>query len=430
MSPARSISWRWLSAVCSAVDTRRISSEKFPQGNVYNGEIANKNIGTPMQVPLPAPGVRLMIKRKKVPFGLWPTREIDSGNFSLQPLLFALDPWAMIKRAIEEKCPLACQPEAFAYIAQAEDFYAVAVEKSRIAARPLSVYYCFMNLVKAFCLTRRTRPNFDKAQHGLSEQLGPGGRELTDAFLDAYPSPNSKHQLQNFSEFLNALTGNHLPSATRFEMPKLLPQILPGHRLWAHAVNKKERFLAFHDIQFWANSAAHEMWVRLYVVAEDLSRIGVTNREFLAQSGLGVDFAQVKVSDLTSDGRKVICFEQVLKKKYNTSKPGNELTKLLVNPLRHKLWTTVASVPPYRRFYAYICPPSEVAAVLPQLAAVYAASYYLGSITRYRPHHFDKLVKSAFGPRIQDFVTGQPQQFLYLMASEFAQQDIAKPSII
>lgn len=43
---------------------------------------------------------------------------------------------------------------------------------------------------------------------------------------------------------------------------------------------------------------------------------------------------------------------------------------------------------------------------LPQLMSIYAVSHCAG----------------VFGPRIQDFVTGQPLQFLYLMASEFARQ--------
>ena len=61
---------------------------------------------------------------------------------------------------------------------------------------------------------------------------------------------------------------------------------------------------------------------------------------------------------------------------------------------------------------------------------MYAVTFYLGSITRYRPHHFDALLRGGFGPRVRDFVTGQPLQFLYLMASEIAQREITRPSIL
>lgn len=90
----------------------------------------------------------------------------------------------------------------------------------------------------------------------------------------------------------------------------------------------------------------------------------------------------------------------------------------------------VIKVPPYRRHYVYLRPPGETTQVLPQMLSIYALAYYLGSITRYRPHHFPNITSSAFGPRVQDFVTGQPQQFLYLLASEFAKREIAKPSIL
>jgi hypothetical protein len=58
------------------------------------------------------------------------------------------------------------------------------------------------------------------------------------------------------------------------------------------------------------------------------------------------------------------------------------------------------------------------------------AAYRDYCLTRYRPHHFPNITSSAYGPRVQDFVTGQPQQFLYLLASEFAEREIAKPSIL
>ena len=102
----------------------------------------------------------------------------------------------------------------------------------------------------------------------------------------------------------------------------------------------------------------------------------------------------------------------------------------LVKSVRDYLWVTVASVPPYRRYYLYLAPTADHAQLLPQLLSIYAVTFYLGSITRYRPHHFDKIVDSPMGPRIEEFISGQPLQFIYLMASEFAEQDVTKPSIV
>jgi hypothetical protein len=67
---------------------------------------------------------------------------------------------------------------------------------------------------------------------------------------------------------------------------------------------------------------------------------------------------------------------------------------------------------------------------MPQLASIYALTFYLGSVTRYRPNAFRELMNGAFEPRISDFVAGHAAQFVYLMASEFARRDVTKPSIV
>ena len=124
-----------------------------------------------------------------------------------------------------------------------------------------------------------------------------------------------------------------------------------------------------------------------------------------------------------------ICLEQIKPHSCPNNYAADDL-RHLVAIVRSNLWTTVSSIPPYRRYYIYLSPPAEVVHRLPQLLSMYAVMFYLGSITRYRPHHFQALLRGAFGPRVRDFVTGQPLQFLYLMASEIAGRDVAKPSIL
>ncbi|MEO3690332.1 YaaC family protein [Roseateles paludis] len=383
-----------------------------------------------MVLPAARAGQRLRVNGKLIPFSSWPTKIGPKGNASLQSLLFSLDPWAIIDQTIKTSCSAAARPEALACMNQARDFFEGAVDTQRVSARPLALYYCFMNLVKAFCLSRGTRPTFNKAQHGLSEMLrAPGNRELTDAFLRAFVSPNGSGDLQNFSEFMAALTGTGLAAIQDYDVPVLLPQILPGHRLWSSAANKKERFIAVHDIRPYLNKATRELWLNLYFVADDLSRIGVTITRFLAESKLGPAFVQVTCDEVDSASRELICFQQVAPIVCPNTKYANSLQSLF-DSIRGLLWATVSTVPPYRRHYVYLRPASEDTQTLPQLLSIYILSYYLGSITRYRPHHFPAINDGVFGPRIQDFISGQAQQFLYLLASEFARREIAKPSIL
>ncbi len=385
-----------------------------------------------MALPVARMGERLHVNSKLISYSFWPTKLGPKGNASLQTLLFSLDPWAIIDQTIKTTCPAVAKSEALACTYQARDFYEGAVDVQRVAARPLALYYCFMNLVKAFCLTRGTQKTFNKAQHGLSEMLrGPGNKELTDAFLKAFPSPNAKGELQNFSEFMQALSGAGLPSQQDFDISVLLPQILPGHRLWSSAANKKERFVAIHEIRPFIDKQTGKLWMNLYFVTDDLTRIGVTVKAFLADSNLQPAFSQVACSERDGAGRLLICFQQVAPIVCPNTKYANFLQQLF-DSLRPLLWVTVATIPPYRKHYVYLRPKGagEAAQTLPQLLSIYALAYYLGSITRYRPHHLPTITDTAYGPRVLDFITGQPQQFLYLIASEFAQREIAKPSIL
>jgi YaaC-like Protein len=374
-------------------------------------------------------GERVEINKKPVSYSFWPTKDGEKGNASIIPTLFSLDPWAIISLAIKEKCPASSKDEALACMLQARDFYESATEAGKLSSRPLTLYYCFMNLAKSLCLTKAIQQTFDKAQHGLSEQLDAGGVELEGAYLDAYPSPNTRTGLlQNFAE-LAKVFGASVTTPTRYNLPDLIPQIVPGHRLWAYATENSERFVSIYQITPMFNRGDKDMWLDIKVVADDLSRLGLTQTDFLSSSGFGGDFELVRCNEKNEAGRGLVRFQQRISTRLTNTKYANFLSPLF-RMLRNRLWVTVASIPPYRRYYAYLCPPTERVKLIPQLLSIYAVSYYLGSITRYRPHHFDAITSKAIGPRVQDFITGQPLQYLYLIASEFAEQEITRPSLV
>jgi hypothetical protein len=316
--------------------------------------------------------------------------------------------------------------EALAYIEQARDFYTAAVSASVAAARPLLLYYCFMNLAKALVIHRGTRPTITSAMHGLKERLRPpNNRELEDAYVKADTSTTGGAQV--FDEFLKAIAGTGLAATHDYDLVHLLPQILPGHRLWADATNRNERFISVQEIRVMEHKATKALWLRIYFFADDLSRLAVTHNKLLNETGLSAHFHQVRIARKVA-GRKLVCFEQSATVTYQ-HRPSDEVHQL-ISTIRPFLWATVASVSPYRTYYVYLAPNVEHAARLPQLLSIYAVTFYLGSITRYRPHHFDLIVADVFGPRIEEFISGQPLQFIYLMASEFARQEITRPSIV
>jgi hypothetical protein len=106
-------------------------------------------------------------------------------------MVFALDPWILIKDGIRRRCPPVAQKEALAYLEQSRDFFMSSTLANVTAARPLQLYYSFLNLAKSLMLTNGARPTLGYVEHGLSERLKSGGVEFVDAFLDAFKSPNS-----------------------------------------------------------------------------------------------------------------------------------------------------------------------------------------------------------------------------------------------
>ena len=52
-----------------------------------------------------------------------------------------------------------------------------------------------------------------------------------------------------FQELLQHLDGNVAVLNSDLRLGHLLPQILPGHRLWCYATGRKERFLSVEQLQ-------------------------------------------------------------------------------------------------------------------------------------------------------------------------------------
>jgi hypothetical protein len=370
-------------------------------------------------------GKPVTIKARPIAFSYWPTYKTNR-RYGLHSHVYASNPWALIHVSVRDRCPASARDEATASLEQAEFFYRSAVGAREWAAKPLPLYYCFMNLAKAFALTQGTQPTFDRAQHGISEQLGAGGRELLDAHLDAYPSPGSNGRLNLFAEFGKALN-SPLHSSAKYPLTALLPQVVPGHRLWCDAAGAAERFIAIDSVPFLHNGTTKEVWATLCVLKDDLARVGKSRSELLKETKLTGLFREVTgTNDAT--GRSVVQLEQTAPITYS-HRTADKLAELVAS-LRPFVWSTATTIQPFRRYYLYASPLSEHAHLLPQALCIYAITYYLGSITRYRPQHFPKILAGDYGEFIQEFLTSQPSQFLYLMASDFAKRDVARAPLV
>jgi hypothetical protein len=387
-------------------------------------------------LPKPKAGHLLKVKQRPLEFSFWPM-ERTTRRYGLGTRVFATDPWTVIRRSANRRCIAATKKPAFALLEQAEDFYRAAGAGVK-AAKPLLLYYCFMNLAKAFILSCQQRENVNSAMHGLAERLdpSPNDKELVNAFLNAVPTvaagptAPANQKIQIFDELHEAVSGSRIPAhLTRFDLPKLMPQVVPGHRLWVEGMpgGQSERFVSVERIDLIQNLSPKALWLQLYLFADDLRRINITHQDFITQTRLGNLFREVQTTESVG-GRALICLEQMNPTTYN-HRPSDDVPSL-VQTVRHLLWRTVLSTPPYRKYYLYAAPIIEHTQIVPQILSIYAITFYLGSIVRYRPHHFDKILADNFGPFMEAFLNDQPLQFIYLMASEFAEKEVTKAAIV
>ena len=96
--------------------------------------------------------------------------------------------------------------------------------------------------------------------------------------------------------------------------------------------------------------------------------------------------------------------------------------------MKYSLWRSITIMPPFRKYYVYVADPQDT--LLPQLCSIYLIFFYLGSITRYRPNQFDQLIAGPYGAFMREFIENQPNQWLYMLASEFAKQEVTRAAVV
>jgi hypothetical protein len=367
----------------------------------------------------PRKGTPLRIGRELAFFG----RNVLLQNASISEMLprfFVNDPWELIAEAIvREVKPGKNRDLALSFRLQAEDYFRAATSSREIAVSPVLLYYAFLNLSKAFGVVKGNMGFTGQVIHGISSKALTG--KIPSSYV-SFPPPRGP-ATQAFQQLHMLLNGNPSALSANMTLGKLLPQILPGHRLWCYSTKGAERFLSVERFEIKHDEVRKEVWLNLYVANEDLHRLDLSSKRLLANADL-TDFEAVDAQgqpDLTSlEQKSPISYLQT---------PGEALEALLQR-MRNRVWETVKTASPYRKHYLYMCPPAQSASRLPQMLSIYLLMYFLSSVTRYDPEFFGELLDSRYGPFFDTFISEAPMQFLYLMASEILGREVSKPAII
>lgn len=363
-------------------------------------------------------GDPLQIGRETVFFGRNAVAQTKSG-FTLQHRLFTNDPWAMISEGIHRALPKGRTREiAHSFERQAEDYFRAATAGRELAVRPLLLYYAFLNLSKAYAVTKGNTRVVGRSFHGVRAASRP--RAIPGSLITFEATSPARPGV--FQELLHHLNGSPVVLRSDLRLGYLLPQILPGHRLWCYAAHRAERFLSIDHFQVRHSSTLKHVWLNIFISKSNLAPLGLSEARVLSEADLIGEF------EVAGEFESRICFQQVRPESYSVD--SAEGLALIIAKVRNKIWETARIASPYRKPYLYCCPSVERGARMPQILSVYLLMFFLGSVTRYFPLYFDDLLDSRYGPLFETFVTETPMQFLYLMASEILGQEISKPAII
>lgn len=377
-----------------------------------------------MQLAEAREGKIVQIRKRPTPFSFFTTYQ-GATREGVHSTLFATEPWNIIRHSLEGISDATGKKQALAFLIQARDFFEAARNSEVSAAKPLLLYYSFLNLVKSF-VVKRTGAALGVVHHGLSEKPPvTEGAVHGSVSIDILKEPEQSAFVM-FARSLDASLPEppHPKTHLQLRSQDFLAQILVGHRVFCQAENIVERFISVDSIDYVQDTDDKEIWLRARAFADDFIRLGYPMTSLSRYLTGDIGWQSVKCSR-SKNARRIIEAEttEVVEYGHRPSQVIGDLSRFS----RSRLWRSVTAYPPYRKYYIYV--PSQAQTLLNQLLTIYVATFYFGSITRYKPEQYDHLLRSPLGPFIFEFFANQPSQFLYLMASEFIEQEVSRAAI-
>ncbi len=278
---------------------------------------------------------------------------------------------------------------------QAKHFYMTA-ENSPTKSKPLLYYYSFLNLSKVMINLEKQYGSSRRYMHGIKE-------ENRNHFhnSDIVISPIKTSAINVSAELLQVLDHQRITIDTRINVKDYLSQCVGIHRAYSEIYNVKESLFKLGRIQLYKNRPRI-----LGIKAE-------------------VQCTLADVSTLRSIGYNIIEEEGKFYWVEEISRSSSNVTRTdyfnLSTLLRSKgVWYYIGNTG-----YTYYISTNSLCRYQPEII-IYNTMFYLGSITRYNPHLFDKMFSDKEQWMVSEFLTTQPKQFLYLASAKTLGQNILK----
>ncbi|MBM4093889.1 MAG: hypothetical protein FJ276_31460 [Planctomycetes bacterium] len=218
------------------------------------------------------------------------------------------------------------------------------------------------------------------------------------------------------NEFASVLGWPRLRAGSVYGVCDLLSQVPAVHRPYSHIRGRAERLHVIHRAEFRYDHDSREAWVIVWVKESEFGDRKAA-RELRSRSYFSKWFEQVE-----RDTDHAGCLAIQSKPVHYGRSPLKALAEL---SRRCKEAGVVSILTPnsYRYYLSNFQPAMRVGQVL----ASYMAMFYFGSVARYRPADYEKMLNRKFGWAIEEFLATQGHQFVYLMANELLKREVVCP---
>ncbi len=356
-----------------------------------------------MPAPFPRATDGKAIKEVPTGFPLYVTKR--------QPRVVTADVWAFLRHKAVSALPVEREKEAVAFIEQAFEFFEAAANP-RIGSRPLLYYYSFLNLAKVVLMLHKVKLSV-APKHGIYDTRENDRRRLQLQGQKVRIVKCAHNHSELFPEFVKAL-GREIQRPHEVKVLSLLRQIPGIHRTFCSVTGEKPSFLPVKRFDLLRNQG--HVFSRVVFSKSDAD-VHSTLKTIRSRRSFRKTVKQVQPE--TTDGDFWFETGGVAGVRRGT----DTAIKRLADQIRQIGVWSILTGQGYR-FYLSRIPPREM---LPPLASIYAVMFYLGSITRYKPYDFDRIVSQKFSWLVSEFLSTQPKQFLYGLASHVAGVDVVRP---
>lgn len=336
----------------------------------------------------------------------------------LQPRIVTADVWDFLETSVKTSPKLSKNQkhQSVAFIQQAFEFFEAA-QNPRMGSRPLLYYYSFLNLAKvAVLLGGTTIPPVVK--HGISDPRENIRQRLRLPGQGVRIDKCAHDHSVIFPEFVSFL-GGEVMTPHVIKVLDLFRQIPGTHRITYCRVMGCDPCCAPIKL-FRFFKVGRNVFLQMGLDRKD-DDVTITLPQLRASSSFRKLFAEVHVPPEHWSDRNIIWFESDLFE--GKTQTVNSALRALGKAIKPLGFSSILTAMGYRHYV--LCVPKTK--LLPPLAVIYAVMFYFGSITRYKPYDFDRIVEDKYSWLVSEFLKTQPNQFLHGLAGHIAGVDVVQP---